>query len=169
MQWQKQKASVEQLKLALRALNNKIEEAKRKKTLLVARQKRAEAQSKIQETMSGLKNASAFEALTDGEQGRSDGGAGRGARGADRGVQRRHAGAEVQELSATAGAEEDLIALKRKMGVLPPEAAPAPVRVATPGPADVSAPLDAAEEEELARALAELEAEEQRAPLQTKR
>ena len=62
-QWQKQKTSVEQLKLALRALNNKIEEAKRKKSLLVARQKRAEAHSKIQETLSGLKNASAFEAF----------------------------------------------------------------------------------------------------------
>ena len=61
--WQKQKASVDQLKLALRALNNKIEEARRKKSLLVARQKRAEAQSKIQETLHGLKNASAFEAF----------------------------------------------------------------------------------------------------------
>src|SRR4030095_16267431 len=61
-QWQKQKASVEQLKLALRALNAKIEEAKRKKNLLIARKKRAEAQKAIQETMHGLRNASAFEA-----------------------------------------------------------------------------------------------------------
>src|ERR1051325_4981486 len=60
-QWQKQKAGVDQLKLALRALNNKIEEAKRKKGLLIARKKRAEAQKAIQETMTGLKNASAFE------------------------------------------------------------------------------------------------------------
>ena len=36
-QWSKQKQAVEQLKLALRALNNKIEEAKRKKNLLIAR------------------------------------------------------------------------------------------------------------------------------------
>src|SRR6478609_8292604 len=62
-QWSKQKQAVDQLKLALRALNNKIEEAKRKKSLLVARQKRAEAHSKIQETLHGLKNASAFEAF----------------------------------------------------------------------------------------------------------
>src|SRR6187399_2687050 len=62
-QWQKQKNAVEQLKLALRALNAKIEEAKRKKNLLIARKKRAEAQKAIQETMSGLKNASAFEAF----------------------------------------------------------------------------------------------------------
>src|SRR5262249_33909293 len=62
-QWQKQKQGVEQLKLALRALNNKIEEAKRKKNLLIARKKRAEAQRTISETMSGLRNASAFEAF----------------------------------------------------------------------------------------------------------
>src|ERR1041385_8410030 len=60
-QWQKQKAAVEQLKTALRLLNNKIEEAKRKKNVLIARKKRAEAQKAIQETMSGLNNASAFE------------------------------------------------------------------------------------------------------------
>jgi phage shock protein A len=159
-QWQKQKASVDQLKLALRALNNKIEEAKRKKTLLIARQKRAEAQSKIQETMSGLKNASAFEAF---DQMANK-------------VEQMEAQAEAHaelteeysgdtlalkfsELSANAGAEEDLIALKRKMGVLPPEPAPQPVRVDS---GTASTPLDAAEEEELARALADLEAEEQR-------
>ena len=42
-QWQKQKAAVDQLKLALRALNDKIEEAKRKKNVLVSRKRRAEA------------------------------------------------------------------------------------------------------------------------------
>src|SRR5690349_10334759 len=60
-QWQKQKNSVDQLKTALRLLNNKIEEAKRKKNVLIARKKRAEAQKAIQETMGGLNNASAFE------------------------------------------------------------------------------------------------------------
>src|SRR5262249_46267385 len=60
-QWQKQKASVEQLKTALRVLNSKIEEAKRKKNVLIARKKRAEAQKAIQQTMSGLRDASAFE------------------------------------------------------------------------------------------------------------
>jgi phage shock protein A len=43
-QWTKQKAAVEQLKTALRMLNDKIEEAKRKKNVLIARKKRAEAQ-----------------------------------------------------------------------------------------------------------------------------
>jgi phage shock protein A len=164
-QWQKQKTSVDQLKLALRALNNKIEEAKRKKSLLVARQKRAEAHSKIQETMSGLRNASAFEAF---DQMASK-------------VEQMEAQAEAHvelageysgdalaqkfsELDATAGAEEELIALKRRMGVLPPEPQPVPTRV-DEGPSES---LDAAEEEELVRALAELEAEEQRS-LQAKR
>jgi phage shock protein A len=60
-QWQKQKNAVDQLKSALRMLNSKIEEAKRKKNVLIARKKRAEAQRAIQETMSGMNNASAFE------------------------------------------------------------------------------------------------------------
>lgn len=168
-QWQKQKASVDHLKLALRALNNKIEEAKRKKSLLIARQKRAEAQAKIQETMSGLRNASAFEAF---DQMASK-------------VEQMEAQAEAQselaeeysgdvlaqrfgQLEVTAGADDELLALKRKMGVLPPEAPPpAAVRIeagAGPARAETSGAeaLDAAEEEELARALAELEAEEQR-------
>ena len=72
---------------------------------------------------------------------------------------------KFSELTATAGAEEDLVALKRKMGVLPPEPARTPMRVESSA---ASAPLDAAEEEELARALEELEAEEQRS-LQAKR
>ena len=62
-QWLKQKQGVDQLKLALKALNSKIEEAKRKKILLIARKKRAEAQKAIQETMSGLSSNSAFESF----------------------------------------------------------------------------------------------------------
>ena len=60
-QWQKQKQATDQLKTALRALNNKIEEAKRKKNVLIARKRRAEAMKSIQETMSGLSDTSAFE------------------------------------------------------------------------------------------------------------
>ena len=60
-QWTKQKNAVDQLKKALRMLNDKIEEAKRKKNVLIARKKRAEAQKAIQETMHGLKDQSAFE------------------------------------------------------------------------------------------------------------
>jgi phage shock protein A len=163
-QWQKQKQAVDQLKLALRALNSKIEEAKRKKTLLIARKKRAEAQKAIQETMSGLRNASAFEAF-DRMEGKID-----------QMEAEAEAGAELAEeysgdvlahkfgqLEVSHGAEEDLTALKRKMGVLPQEPEPEekPVRVEKVGEPEEFADLDPAEQEELAKALAELEAEEQ--------
>jgi phage shock protein A len=51
----------DKLKNQLRDLNDKIEEAKRKKNILVARQKRAEAQKAIQDTMRGLSDTSAFD------------------------------------------------------------------------------------------------------------
>jgi phage shock protein A len=171
-QWQKQKAAVDQLKLALRALNNKIEEAKRKKALLIARKKRAEAQKAIQETMGGLRNASAFEAFDRMEKK------------IDQIEAEAEAGAELAEeysgdvlaqkfahLEVTAGADEDLLSLKRKMGLAPPEPEREPLRVdeaAQSAASDEAAELDEAERDELARALAELEAEEQRA-LQMKR
>jgi phage shock protein A len=62
-QWDAQKASTENLKNTLRALSQKIEEAGRKKNLLVARQKRAEAQKHIHEVMTGLTDTSAFESF----------------------------------------------------------------------------------------------------------
>ena len=162
----KQKAGVDQLKLALRVLNNKIEEAKRKKGLLIARKKRAEAQKSIQETLGGLKSASAFEAFDQ----------------MSRRIERMEAEAEAsatiaeeysgdvlahrfEKLEATAGADEDLLALKRKMGLAPPAPAPAPMRVEEAAPA---APPETAEQAELARALAEFEAGERR-ELTTKR
>jgi phage shock protein A len=60
-QWEAQKQSVEQLKLALRGLDGKIEEAKRKRNILVSRQKRAEAQRTINETLSNINSTSAFD------------------------------------------------------------------------------------------------------------
>jgi phage shock protein A len=60
-QWEAQKQSVEQLKLALRGLDSKIEEAKRKRNILVSRQKRAEAQRTINETLSNINSTSAFD------------------------------------------------------------------------------------------------------------
>ena len=62
-QWEAQHQSVEQLKQSLRQLQQKIEEAQRKKNLLVARAKRADAQKRIQKTIGGMKNTSAFEAF----------------------------------------------------------------------------------------------------------
>jgi phage shock protein A len=61
--WVKHKAETETLKASLRQLNEKIEEAKRKKNILVARARRAEAQQRIQETISGMSDKSAFESF----------------------------------------------------------------------------------------------------------
>jgi len=61
--WRAQSAETEKLRGSLRQLNEKIEEAKRKRNLLIAKQKRAQAQRKIHETMSGLSDTSAFEAF----------------------------------------------------------------------------------------------------------
>lgn len=61
--WTKQKEVSDSLKLSIQGLQDKIEEAKRKKNLLIARQKRAEAQQKIQSTMSKLSDTSAFDSF----------------------------------------------------------------------------------------------------------
>lgn len=61
--WEAQAAETENLKGSLRQLNDKIEEARRKRNLLIAKQKRAQAQRRIHETMSGLSDTSAFEAF----------------------------------------------------------------------------------------------------------
>ena len=61
--WQAQAAETEKLKGSLRQLNDKIEEARRKRNLLIAKQKRAQAQRRIHETMSGLSDTSAFDAF----------------------------------------------------------------------------------------------------------
>ncbi|NNM68239.1 MAG: PspA/IM30 family protein [Spirochaetales bacterium] len=62
-QFDAQHEAVEKLKDSLRQLQSKIEEASRKKNILIARAKRAEAQKKISETMSSMSNNSAFEAF----------------------------------------------------------------------------------------------------------
>jgi phage shock protein A len=61
--WDAHRLETEKLKMALRDLNDKIEEAKRKKNLLLARQRRAEAQKRIAQTMGSLDEKSAFEAF----------------------------------------------------------------------------------------------------------
>lgn len=157
-QWTKQKTSVDQLKKALRLLNDKIEEAKRKKNVLIARKKRAEAQKAIQETMSGLKDQSAFETFDRMTQK----------------IDQLEAEAEAQtelaeeytgdqlasqfsQLERKHSADDDLVALKRKMGILPPEEARAPeaavqARVEAPAPSATQS-----EQDELAAALEEME------------
>jgi phage shock protein A len=159
-QWGKQKAAVDQLKKALRLLNDKIEEAKRKKNVLVARKKRAEAQRAIQDTMSGLRDQSAFATFD------------RMAQKIDQLEAEAEAQTELadeysgdtlatqfQQLESTHSADDDLVALKRKMGILPPDlAAPAqPVQARVEAPA----PPGQSEQDEVAAALEELEAEQQ--------
>ncbi len=61
--WRAQSQETEKLKGSLRQLNDKIEEAKRKRNLLIAKQKRAQAHRRIHETMSGLSDTSAFDAF----------------------------------------------------------------------------------------------------------
>jgi len=166
-QWGKQKAAVDQLKKALRLLNDKIEEAKRKKNVLIARKKRAEAQKSIQETMSGLRDQSAFETFD------------RMAGKIDQMEAEAEAAGEIQEeytgdalasqftnLEKTAGADEDLLALKRKMGLAPAEPTPplaeaVPTRVEAAPPSAEAKAASPADQEELAAALEELEAEHQ--------
>jgi phage shock protein A len=119
--WVKHKAETEALKASLRQLNDKIEEAKRKKNILVARAKRAEAQQRIQDTMSGLSDKSAFESFE------------RMAEKIEANERKAIAAAElsaefsgdnlVQQFEALeykGSADQQLLALKTKMGLLAP-------------------------------------------------
>lgn len=127
VQWDQQAQAVEQLRSALQQLNAKIEEAKRKKNLLVARAKRAEAQKTIHDTMSGVADNSAFEAFNrmegkvdqlEAEATVSQQMAGELTQGDD--LDKRLKAIEATSTSTEADAE--LAALKAKMGL----AAPAP-------------------------------------------
>jgi phage shock protein A len=121
--WETHSAETEKLKSLLRDLNDKIEEAKRKKNLLLARARRAEAQQRIQATMSGLSEKSAFEAFSRMEEK------------IEQNERRLTASAEIEEefsgdrlqsdfkrLEKAAGglsADARLLELKQKMGMLP--------------------------------------------------
>ena len=56
--WEAHKQETDRLKESLRGLNDNIEEASRKKNLLLAKQRRAEAQKRISETMSSISGKS---------------------------------------------------------------------------------------------------------------
>ena len=123
--WVKHREETEKLKASLRQLNDKIEEAKRKKNILIARAKRAEAHKRIQETMSSMSDKSAFETFE------------RMAEQIEHEERKLIAAAEVNEdLSGDslmqqfhslekADADQQLVALKQRMGLLgagePPE------------------------------------------------
>ena len=121
--WQAHRAETEKLKGSLRDLNDKIEEAKRKKNLLVARQKRAEAQKRIAETMSSMSEKSAFEAFARMEAKIEDN---ERRMLANVEIDEEFSGDRLQqdfkvlEKGATgASADMQLLALKQKMGMLP--------------------------------------------------
>jgi phage shock protein A len=120
-QWHAQKDAVDKLKDQLRTLNNKIEEAKRKKNILVARAKRAEAQKTIQSTMAGLSDTSAFDTFD------------RMTEKVDQLEAEAEASVELsgemtgdtlqskfKQLESTGGADLALAELKAKMGLAPP-------------------------------------------------
>jgi phage shock protein A len=152
--WTAQAQETEKLKGSLRQLNDKIEEAKRKRNLLIAKQKRAQAQRRIHETMSGLSDTSAFEAFN------------RMAEKIEESERRSVAHAEVAEAlsgdtlenefiqlesgGGDTGVEDRLLALKHEMGLI---AAPASEK-----PKALSAGEDEEEAEEEAGVEAEAEA-----------
>src|SRR6266513_2687292 len=118
--WIKHREETDKLKASLRQLNDKIEEAKRKKNILIARQKRAEAHKRIQETLGSISDKSAFETFE------------RMAEQIEHEERKLIAAAEVNEdlsgdslikqfqgIEVKASADEQLLALKRKMGLLP--------------------------------------------------
>jgi phage shock protein A len=149
-------------------LNNKIEEAKRKKNVLIARKKRAEAQKSIQETMHGLKDQSAFETF-DRMSGKIDQLEAEAEAAGE--INEEYTGdvlaSRFSQLERDAGGADDLLELKRKMGLAPPEeAAPAPVQARVEGTlsADTPSRAELKEQDELARALEEMEAEQTTAP-----
>ncbi len=131
--WRSQADETEKLKGSLRQLNDKIEEAKRKRNLLIAKQKRAQAQKRIHETMSGLSDTSAFEAFN------------RMADKIEEEERRSIAAVEITEALETTslddefikleagsdgvGVDDRLIALKREMGLIAPGSDEAPMQL----------------------------------------
>src|SRR3954471_25004193 len=121
--WETHRLETEKLKNSLRDLNDKIEEAKRKKNLLVARQRRAQAQKRIAETMSSMSEKSAFEAFARMEER------------IEQSERQIKASAEIEEEftgdrlaqdfkalekgAVSVSVDNQLLALKQKMGMLP--------------------------------------------------
>jgi phage shock protein A len=121
--WESHRMETEKLKASLRDLNDKIEEAKRKKNLLIARQRRAQAQQRIHETMSSMSEKSAFEAFARMEEKIENN---ERMLKASVEIEEEFTGDRLQqdfkllEKNATSAAVDDrLLELKQKMGVLP--------------------------------------------------
>jgi phage shock protein A len=132
-QWMLQKQAADQLREALTGLNAKIQEASRKKNLLIARAKRAEAQQKISDTLSGIGDNAAFDTFARMEekvlQKEAEAQASVEISGQLEGDQLAN---QFKNLETSSAAQTDaLAALKAKMGMAPaPAAAPARAAVA---------------------------------------
>src|SRR6187397_2571940 len=127
--WETHRLETEKLKNSLRDLNDKIEEAKRKKNLLVARQRRAQAQKRIAETMSSMSEKSAFDAFARMEERiETNERQIKASAEIDEEFQGDRLAKDFKQLEKSAGsmsADMQLLALKQKMGMLP---APAPAQ-----------------------------------------
>jgi phage shock protein A len=148
--WREQAAETEKLKASLRRLNEKIEEAKRKRNLLIAKQKRAQAQRRIHSTLSGLSDTSAFEAFN------------RMAEKIEETERRTIAAAEVDEAlsgdpldqqfarlesgGSDGAVEGRLLALKREMGLIAAPDEPEPMQLESGNGADDVTEADAVED-----------------------
>ena len=142
--WQRHQEDTDRLRDALRQLNEKIQEAQRKKNLLIAKQKRAQAQRRIHETMSGLSDSSAFEAFDRmAEKIEHNERMALAAASVSEELQGDQLERDFKQLEAgTSGEDLDyrLLAMKQQMGILPP-APPSESRVLSPGePQQAEAP-----------------------------
>jgi len=121
--WEAHRSETEKLKQSLRDLNDKIEEAKRKKNLLLARQRRAEAQARISQTMSGMGDNSAFEAFARMEEKISTNERQlQAAQEIDEEFSGDRLAGQFKQLERSAGganADSQLLQLKQRMGMLP--------------------------------------------------
>ena len=119
--WESHKAETEKLKTSLRDLNDKIEEAKRKKNILIARQRRAEAQRRIHETMSSISEKSAFETFERmTERIESDERKAIAAAELSEELEGDQLQRQFTQLEYKADADTQLLALKQRMGLLGP-------------------------------------------------
>ncbi len=147
MTWETHKMEAEKLKQSLRDLNDKIEEAKRKKNLLLARQRRAEAQARISQTMSGLSDNSAFDAFSRMEEKITTNERQlQAAQEIDEEFSGDRLAGEFKQLERSAGganADSQLLQLKQRMGMLP-SAAPAASRQLAAGTVNVEPAVAAA-------------------------
>ncbi|HWP36176.1 MAG TPA: PspA/IM30 family protein [Gemmatimonadales bacterium] len=147
--WVKHKADTEALKDQLRVLNDKIEEAKRKKNILIARARRAEVQGRIQATMAGMSDQSAFESFERMAERIED-------------MERQAIAAaelageltgdtlarQFDQLEYRGSADQQLLDLKRKMGVLPAAPSAEARQLPTGKPGDQVAEAELVDEED---------------------